>query len=222
MHPHFPNPHSQGCFWFDWTNLIGASDNGLCEAMACGMIAKPAAAWSNLAYLAVAIYFFQRDKKLSLYIALVGVVSFFAHASSLYPALLLDLGTSFSLLGWAVSRNLRRKNFIPYVIGAGIFSVVTCHLLLMNGFHYRYIFPVGALIVVFLEFQGERKKSKYLHMAMGILALAFFFAAMDGSDIFCRPQSWLQGHAIWHLLTALALPYLERHYKDLSSSAEMA
>lgn len=218
MIPRFPNFHPPGCYWHSWTELLGASDNGLCEAVTCGLIAKPLNTWSNLAYFAVALYLLQRDRSFSIFIFFLGAASFFLHASGLYPALLLDLGTSFALIGWAYSKTLRVKNFVPFVLGFGIFAITASHLLLSFGSHFRYLYPLGVVGVGILEFRRPREENRNLWVALALVLLGFGFASLDGNPQFCRPQHWLQGHAIWHVLTALAIPYLERHYRDLKNS----
>jgi hypothetical protein len=54
---------------------------------------------------------------------------------------------------------------------------------------------------------------KYGFMSLGSLLLAFGIWNMwkDDSPL-CDPQSLLQGHAIWHILDAVAAYYLFRFY----------
>ena len=49
--------------------------------------------------------------------------------------------------------------------------------------------------------------------AVGTLLLAFSIWLVSQTDgMWCVPESWLQGHALWHILCALAVYYLGRHY----------
>jgi hypothetical protein len=38
-------------------------------------------------------------------------------------------------------------------------------------------------------------------------------SVLDVSRVWCEPANhWLQGHAVWHVLSALALLFTARHY----------
>ncbi|MEK7727049.1 MAG: hypothetical protein AAB354_01485, partial [candidate division KSB1 bacterium] len=56
-------------------------------------------------------------------------------------------------------------------------------------------------------------RRRYLARAVFALALAGIFFLLDLTKIFCFPQSWLQGHALWHLGGALAAGLLYQHYR---------
>lgn len=49
-------------------------------------------------------------------------------------------------------------------------------------------------------------------LVLGAVAIGFWFLGRPGS-VACDPESWLQPHAVWHLLTAvLALAWVDRAY----------
>jgi hypothetical protein len=48
-------------------------------------------------------------------------------------------------------------------------------------------------------------KQKEITMALSLLLISFGFFLLDELKIFCDPQSWLSGHSVWHLGTALSL-----------------
>lgn len=78
----------------------------------------------------------------------------------------------------------------------GIFLTISCIFELLNGY--------------------QRKISlnkKYGYTALGSLLLAFFIWNIwkDNSPL-CDPYSYIQGHAIWHLLDAVAAYFLFRFY----------
>lgn len=61
-------------------------------------------------------------------------------------------------------------------------------------------------------------------LAIAVLALAIAYAAWlaDDRGLWCEPGSWLQGHALWHLLTALAGGLLVAHYRRTASGHQNA
>ena len=51
---------------------------------------------------------------------------------------------------------------------------------------------------------------------MGFMALATACSIADVTRLWCDPDNhWLQGHAAWHLLSALSLLFAARHYARL-------
>jgi hypothetical protein len=46
------------------------------------------------------------------------------------------------------------------------------------------------------------------------LVLAVLFRQLDVARKFGTPESWIQGHALWHLLTALALGSMYLYYRS--------
>ena len=74
------------------------------------------------------------------------------------------------------------------------------------------------LVVVVLESRAHRTgrsptrtDRRWLAAALGTLALGFTLWNLDLHG-WCRPDSWLQLHAVWHLLCALACWFLFRFY----------
>lgn len=63
--------------------------------------------------------------------------------------------------------------------------------------------------------------SRYLKVAFGILAVAGAIWGLDRSHALCNPDSWVQGHALWHLLTAASALMLYLFYRSENDSAEV-
>ena len=51
------------------------------------------------------------------------------------------------------------------------------------------------------------------------MALAFLIWVVDRQRIACAPQSFVQGHAIWHILGALAAAALFKSYEKETRAA---
>jgi hypothetical protein len=85
---------------------------------------------------------------------------------------------------------------------------------------------VAALIVVIIgqEFAAARSHPpgdppidrRWFYTALALIAAAGAFSLADVTRTFCDPKNHLiQGHAIWHLLSALALFALFRFYEGV-------
>jgi len=61
-------------------------------------------------------------------------------------------------------------------------------------------FPIQALVGLLIA------------VGLALLGAAAVASLLDVTRIACDPQSLLQGHAVWHLLSALALAALFRFY----------
>jgi hypothetical protein len=55
--------------------------------------------------------------------------------------------------------------------------------------------------------KGEFKSSRTLHISLNILFVSFAFFLLDETRLLCSPESWIQGHSLWHIGTALSIYY---------------
>jgi hypothetical protein len=63
-------------------------------------------------------------------------------------------------------------------------------------------------ICVYAFVSGTNFHWRYLFTCLGFFLLGFVFWKMEEWKIFCFPDSIVQFHAIWHILTSIALVYL--------------
>lgn len=63
--------------------------------------------------------------------------------------------------------------------------------------------------------RGRDPASRHLWIAAAIMGIAFVIWTLDITRTVCSPESWMQGHAVWHVLGAVASWYLYRYYADL-------
>ncbi len=93
------------------------------------------------------------------------------------------------------------------------------------GFIGNFIFAVFITLTVIFEYLNGfvRKldqKRKYGYLSLGSLLLAFLIWNLWQDDSYlCDPQSLIQGHAIWHILDAVAAYFLFRYYASEHKSA---
>merc|ERR1712146_301091 len=57
--------------------------------------------------------------------------------------------------------------------------------------------------------------------ALVCLGIAGVCSGADQMDIWCYPDSWFQGHAVWHCAASLAMVYLWRTHYLISRSVSV-
>jgi len=227
-------PLPPGCPWSGWTppNL------DWCEEELCSLVTNPANTWSNLLYLALGVLMWREARRraspaLSLFgpasIA-VGVFSFAYHAS--YTAFLqfFDFVGMFLFCFTVLALNARRLGWIPaerqvafYLGGVALFSALVP---LLFGTRFPIQGLVGALVLAMIGQElalrrrsGPLPAHRWWWAALALIALAAFFSLLDLTRAWCDPADHrLQGHALWHLLSAASLYALFRFYAALEDA----
>ena len=228
-----PDTHlDPGCPWYALSELRTPNVDW-CEAQRCAWIVEPANTWSNLAYLAVAIALFaaarrSRVAELRAFApaaAAVGVASFVYHASYTFVFQVLDfagmyvfgyllLSLNLVRLG-ALSRARWRLRWVQLVLATTLATVgLDFAGLPIQGI---VVVLIAAIIATELRVRGapDRPRPDRRAFALGIalLAAGSVFSALDLTRTWCIPSHpFLQGHAIWHVLSALSLAAVFVHY----------
>ncbi len=235
MNPLYPNPHAQSCPWHASAELLGAPNIKWCEATVCSWISEPANTWSNLLFLVVAaIVWFQCRRSahaelrwMAPAMALMGVFSGIYHASNNYLSQLFDFIGIYLLIFWLLVINLRRIGWItkarqtPSFVLLVIGGVLLVHLMYLTQLRFQLIIAVASLAILVTELMARRVPEErvplgYFLASMVLLALAQTASLADLTRLLCDPDNrWLQGHALWHLLSALALYCSVQHYRRL-------
>ncbi|MGI0493317.1 ceramidase domain-containing protein [Alkalinema pantanalense CENA528] len=211
-----------------------------CEAHVCAWIMEPANAWSSLAYSLVGIGLCVRhpDKAnpdqskgfveiLGPIGILLGLASFAYHAAYTPSAQFLDLLSMFLLSNWVLVLNCTRSGMIPIHgipwmwLGGVLGSTLFLGISLQWG---RTIFglELAATIVaeIYLYLKGKTASYQDFWIIITLFAAAFLMWSFDLYRITCNPDlHWLQGHAIWHILTAVCLVFIDRFYRQIFSSS---
>ncbi|MES2528895.1 MAG: ceramidase domain-containing protein [Bdellovibrionota bacterium] len=203
------------CFWSGW-----APQKYLyCETQMCGWLQQPANTWSNIGYLIAALLILRSRQKgveksfffWSTFALFLGSTVF--HMSGTNVGKLLDVGAmlvlSMGICSLALQRYFhweRRKTQTFY--GVGLFF----SLLFLAIFDIANIpFSLQILIAATLEFRMIQQKRGKLHGHFLTLALFIEFLAgiallLDITRKWCDPENhFINGHAVWHLLSAAAI-----------------
>ena len=228
--------------WTAWRPATCLPDACFCEAIGSGTILQPSNTWSNLAFVIVGAVIavsatpdrpLRRSYALILAFACVGIGlgSWFYHASLTFVGQWLDvmsmylLGTfmvlhaAIGILSGAQRSRRMPKDSRAFTVSYIVINLALGVLLIVWPEARRYLF--GALIVsaLILEAILHRRKqttlqAKWLIAALGVYVVAQIIWTLDLNHIVCDPTSVLQGHAVWHVLTALSAGLVYGYYQS--------
>ncbi len=229
--------------WAGWAPASCLPERCFCEALRPGMFRQPANTWSSLGFGLAGLLVLGRGWRdhaqrhrapanllaaqpaysllYGLALLIIGGGSAFYHASLSLPGQFVDgfgmyLIATFMLV-YARARTAaspRRLVLLYVVLNLGLAG-----LLLALPELRRYAFAVVLLLGVGMELhtvqrQQLRIQTRYIKQGLLLLALAFGIWLLDLSKTVCAATSLLQGHALWHLLGAIAALYLYRYYRS--------
>ncbi len=221
-----PAAHLAECPWQSLAEY-GLPNVDWCEERLCALVNEPANAWSNLAFLVVALVVYAWNRRappgspalraFAPAVAAVGVCSFVYHASNVLLTQLLDflgmylftvllLALNLTRLGWLSPR----RTIAATVLGSLALTAFTAAIV-GTGAPIQAI--VGALVVAVLATEAlarrrtaERASLTAFAAGVALLGAAGVCSALDVTRAWCDPTDHvLQGHALWHVLSAGSL-----------------
>ncbi len=231
MSAHLAPPLQTGCPWSEFT----PPNVDWCEIERCAVIVNPVDAWSNALFLVLGLWMWREARRsgrrdLSRFgpaSVAIGVFSFAYHASYTFALQFFDFVAMFLFSFTVLARNAVRLGWTRPARETRFFAIGVLGMsalvppLFYAGFPIQAL--VGLLIAVGLaqEFHlrrrtGPRPAYRIYLVGLALLGAAAVASLLDVTRVACAPESLLQGHAVWHLLTALALAALFRFYAELS------
>ena len=162
----------------------------------------------------------------------MGVFSFGYHATNAFGTQVLDFIGMYVLVFLLLALNLHRLGWVRRERVAWVHGGLTvgCTLLIpvLRGVRvpYQLIVLVAVLAIVGTEVWLSRRADPQARhhdfwRAVGLMALATACSMADATRLWCEPDNhWLQGHALWHVLSALALLFAARHYASLEARGD--
>lgn len=229
-------PLPPGCPWSGWT----PPNVDWCEQELCSWVVNPADTWSNLAYIVFGVAMIVslrrrpatgRPLGLGLFgpasIA-VGIFSGVYHASYTYFFQFFDFLGMFVFCFTVITANALRLGWVarPWLFYSGGVAGFSALVPLVGETRFPIQGLVGILIVAIVgqEIAIARRRPPgapapayaLFALALGLMAAAAAFSLADVTRAWCDPADhWLQGHALWHGLSAAALFALFHFYRHL-------
>ncbi len=223
---------SPGCPWYELSELR-LPNVDWCEAQRCSYVVEPANAWSNLAYVVVGLLLIRLARSspsaqirfFGPAAILVGLGSGIYHASYTFALQVLDFFAMYVFCYLLLTLNLRRlgrlgadrwwRRYWELVLATTLLTVAIDFLEIpIQGIVFVLIVGiVGSELVV--RSRKPRGSIGWFLLAMALLAAGGVASALDVTRTLCDPRHpFLQGHAIWHVLSAACLLAAYFHYRQ--------
>jgi hypothetical protein len=157
---------------------------------------------------------------------LIGIGSMLYHSSLAFVGQAVDVISMYLLTSFMGLYNLSRMRRMSN----GAF--LACYLLVNVTLAFvsvewpvlrRYIFLMLVLAVLVSEGVVRRKRQPrmnvaFLNAALISLVGAFAIWTLDITQVICAPDSWFQGHALWHVLMATLIGFIYLYYRSEGAS----
>ncbi len=213
------NPALAPCPWGDWA----PGTVSFCEARLCEVVREPANAWSAVAYGVGALWMLRRPHQpLPAILAqlLIGVGSFFFHASGTFAGELVDQTGMYLLSCLLLAYALGERNGLTSRRILGLYVALVCGSVALNLLVRPIGIPLfGVELAVGLGLQlrlgGFPAPARYrdLYIGLAVFAVSLVAWVADITKVLCDPdQHVFNGHALWHVLNAVAIVYLGAFY----------
>jgi hypothetical protein len=217
------------CFWdaFQQSSMI------FCEQKLCSNIVQPANAFSALFFSLIGFWLqkkFQPQKGelvkiIPIICHLLGVTSFLFHSSFIFFFEVFDVSSMFMLSCLIIVFSLYRfgriskERFHITYWAMVIFSVI--FMITFKKESGEILFAIQLTLGAILEFLYIRKnrqaKYKWLYLSALTYIASTIIWILDVKGILCDPHNHIfQGHAVWHLLNAIAIAMLYLYYSQFN------
>lgn len=166
-------------------------------------------------------------------VVLLGPASAAMHATQSALGGHLDLLSMYLIAGfaaaYALARWVRRGTptfvlaFATFVAGceaAGLWTRPVPVVHYADNLAFGVLLVTAAVLEVLLWRRGDTRSDIRWGVASLCAMLVAFFIWIMSQQGWCDPHSWLQGHAVWHLLCALAAYLLYRLYSSAQPRTE--
>jgi hypothetical protein len=222
-----------------WADLAPATclpDGCFCEAVRPDGLAQPVNSLTSLAYVALGSWAWLRRQALfrarsqtralvrsaGAVLVLLGMGSFVYHGTLTLVGQVLDVQGMY-LLGMLIllAALVRRGTVAPrvapwlYVAACAGLAVAQVAAPESRRFLFALVLLPGIVLEALPSTTGVAVRSPQTvayRTGVGLLVAAYTVWLLDNAGIACAPTSVLQGHGLWHVLTAVAAVLLVSHY----------
>lgn len=224
--------------WSEWKQATSMPNNAFNETIRDGYLRQPWNTFSSLFYLFVGIYILcipssnKNAKKTinisenrvirSIYglsLVITGLGSAFLHMSLTFVGQTTDVigmyFISMFIILYAVLRN-RDITVTRFLILFFLSNFLLFIPLVFSPFLRRNLFAALMIIGLIVESKfnkhNDGNRPDLLFACAGIMIFGFVFWILDNAKLFFDPNSWFQGHVIWHLCGAVSAGLLYYYY----------
>lgn len=215
VHP--PSP------WDSWNPASCMPDGCFCEAPRGAWIRQPADTWSNLAYVVVGIFIlrslYPARRPYAWTLIFLGITSFAFHASLTLFWEWFDVSSMYMLVALLIFDSLRRifswspAALVPCSLTlTGLMAVVVAFWPVWRREIFMVQAAVGAICELWAMKAAPLAAHRLFFAGLAVFLVSYGIWILDNNRILCSPHSWFQGHAVWHLLCAVAAWFWFRHH----------
>jgi len=226
-------PYAAESVWKGWSPATCLPDDCFCEAIREGVVRQPANAWSSLGFVIVALWIVLRLRQSGpvravlsaaeawLFVCslfLLGLGSALYHASLTFAGQVLDVAGMYFVATFILLHRLAPRFHLPPAPSVVLFVLGNAALMtaqVTTPSLRRVVFSALLVTALVVEWRFSAGR-KWLAAGAFLMALAVVIWALDRERVVCSPHSVLQGHALWHFLSAIAAACLFRSYEQAS------
>jgi predicted membrane channel-forming protein YqfA (hemolysin III family) len=218
--------------WDAWPPATCFPYDCFCEAIGGGLVRQPANTVSSLGFLVVALWVATRPARREatrrsalghaetwLFVGSlvwVGLGSAFYHASLTFVGQVIDVSGMYLVATFILLHRLGPRwrlaplwSALGFVLANALLMAVQVSAPSLR----RVVFGVLLVTALIVEWRSSRAGRRWLAKGALLMAVAFLIWVVDWQRMVCAPQSLVQGHAVWHLLGALAAACLFKSYE---------
>ncbi len=235
--------------WAGWKAASCMPAHCFCEAIHTGTVAQPANTWSSFGFVLIGLLVIRQSAEdvrwrrlnpmtsrraypivFGAALIFIGLGSAFYHASLTFAGQFVDVMGMYLLASFILLYNISRLTLLKgrsFVWAYLLLNLFLAYLLIEFPALRRHIFGAIILAALMPEYRVRTQKKPqsngvFLQAAWWTLVVAFIIWVLDITKILCNPNSWLQGHALWHILGAVAAGLLYLYYRSENVDAEKA
>lgn len=159
----------------------------------------------------------------------LGVTSFFYHATLSFFGQFLDIFSMYTfgllLFFGALYRAGRLRGgyaLVGFVVGSIVFGLMQFAYPDARRILFTALLVPGIILELTPWVTGHSSRSRRvraIYAGLGVMVVAYGIWLLDQTPAFCDPGSLLQGHAIWHVLGAVAAFLVFIHYRRTPHAA---
>ena len=208
-----------------------------CEAVSSGIPAQLFASVSSLAFVLLGAWVIlqrgpanTRERRIvplaGIAMIAIGVSSFVYHATLTFLGQWLDVFSMYLLglliaLGalWRAGRLGARASVLLFIGLAVVLGIAQFIYPDARRILFALVLLPGIILELTPYIAGRGPESRrWMLASLGLLVIAYAIWLLDQSQL-CDPNSWLQGHSLWHVLGAVAALLLTVHWRRTTHPA---